>query len=90
MFRNREAHEYGMGYDVPSDYHLANLSFVVKNLGKVFATSKREYHWVFNMRVPGTDEDRWTPIQVILIDSSFSNKKSLVVNGKKIIDKEKM
>ena len=31
-------------------------------------------------------EEEWTAITINLIDSCYSNKKTLVVNGKKILD----
>ena len=93
MFRNRELSEYGQGYDIPADYQIWQLNYEVKSLGKMFGGSKKSYSWNFDIRLPvSTDENHktWKLMTIVLTDSSYSNKKSLVVNGKKIIDKEKM
>jgi len=93
MFRYREAGEYGRGYDIPPDFQLTNLKVHLQNLGKVVKTSKRSYHWSFEVRNPSEDSTEgnpWESVCVVLTDSSFSKKKSLDVNGKRIIDKEKM
>lgn len=92
MFRNREAGEFGYGYDIPADYQLTNVKFEVKNLGSIIGSSKKSYHWSFDVRVPGAKDDlqNWSLISVTLTDSCLSHKKTLVVNCKKVLDKEKL
>ena len=74
---------------------MALLSFRVKNIGALFSSSKQSYHWGFHFRQTGendTDcgEQDWKPLAINLINSSFSHKKTLTVNGRTIIDKEKI
>jgi len=91
MFRYREEGEYGRGYDTPCDWQVTNLALDVKNIGKVIKTSKREYHWRFDVRNPReADGGSWKLVSIILTDSCVSQKRSLMVNSKKIIDQEKM
>jgi len=93
MFRNREPSEFGQGYDIPADYQLGQLNFEVKNLGKMFSGSKKSYHWNFDIRIPVSNDEEnktWKLMTIVLTDSCYSNKKSLLVNGKKVIENEKM
>ena len=89
MFRYREEGEYGRGYDTQPDYQVKNLSFNVANLGRMVKSSKRSYQWAFEVR-SGVDGSAWEFVNVILTDSSFSKKRSLIVNSKKIMDNELM
>jgi hypothetical protein len=93
MFRNRELSEFGHGYDIPADYHLGQLNFEVKCLGKMFRGTKKSYHWNFDIRLPASTDEKynsWKLITIVLTDSCYSKNKSLLVNGKIVIDKEKM
>lgn len=67
------------------------MALDVKNIGKVIKTSKREYHWRFDVRNPReADGGSWKLVSIILTDSCVSQKRSLMVNSKKIIDQEKI
>ena len=101
MFRFREESDTNLeeGNSTPvsatnvPDYQVKCLSLKTQNLGKMFSGSKRSYQWTFLVRKPASSMESgggWGLVSVILTNSSYSHKKSLVVNEKKLINKEKM
>jgi len=53
----------------------------------VFKGSKRLYQWTFDTRKPGGE---WQFVSITLTDSTYSKKKTLAVNSKRIIDQLKI
>lgn len=91
MFRNCEEEEKQDSHQ--SDYQLDYLEFWVHSVGAVFSGSKKSYHWNFCYQQTGVNDGCAQSRQYVtinLIDSCYSHKKTLIVNKKKIIEKEKI
>ena len=91
MFKNSEEDKQDSSYE--PDFKLAYLSFQVQSVGAFFSGSKKSYHWVFSYKQTGANDGSlkdWQTVSVNLIDSCYSHKKTLTVNQKSVIEKEKI
>lgn len=62
-----------------------NLSYKQENVGKFFDWSKKSYLWNFEAKKSNSLD--WNSFRVQFLDSLKTGKRTLILNGKYLLDK---
>lgn len=67
-------------------YQLRDLKFSVQNIAKIVDWTKKSYLWEFEFKSLINPSAQWSPVRIQFIDSINSGKRTVIVNGKLLLE----